>query len=441
MEHRVDSSRIVNIPINTQIQEPWDKMLDRIISYTLASKNCNQGSRYQVENRPSLRDYEDRPESNAKAAVRRLFDRTRDSWEQILKAQALAREAIPRYECGPLRKVIYSRESRIAAATPNKFMGSSIKAPNLLNLPCEVFERILQYTVGSYELNGELLRLNYHGYKYNRSTQLIFYKPRVWADLNVLQICRAFRNLAISYYGPPQENTLPFSPKLDAIVIQGEGLDPFGEDYYVRGVAYPPNLKLQNWNNDHWLHHDGAYMINEERSGVRPWSKVTRISDECLRRPTEITLDIYDGTIFKLKWQGVWDFLGRAFANTRCLKLNISQLDCCVFKASEESEEDPERRYVLHHDFYVFRGLCWALDDAPPNLLFPKLENLQLIKVADYCTRSWPSRYSSAINEKSMELLTMKLIDGTRYILLSKKCKGIITDLQNRVASWFRFAA
>ncbi|KAI1480730.1 hypothetical protein F4774DRAFT_408556 [Daldinia eschscholtzii] len=436
MEDRVDSSRIINIPFDTQLREPWDKILDRVGSCILATKDCNQESCYQLKHRHSLQDYEDNPQKNAKAAVRRLFDRTRDSWEQILKAQTLTREVMPKYECESLPKVICSGKSRIAAAAPNGLMGSSTKASNLLNMPCEVFERILQYTVGRYELKCELLRLNYHGFTDSRLTQLIFYKPRVWADLNVLQICRAFRNLAISHYGQPQENSLPFSPKLDTIVIQGEGLDPFGGTYYVRGVAYPPNLELQNWyNDDLWLYHNGAYMIHEDRPRVRPWSKITRISDECLRRPTEITLDIYDGTVFRFKWESIWCYLGLTFTNASCLKFNISQLDCCVFKASEEGEEGPERRYVSQHDFYVLKGLCWAIDETPPNALFPKLKNLQLIKVADYCTRTWPSRYSSAINEKSMGLLMMKLIDSTSNIVVSRKYKAIVAKWQNRVVS------
>ncbi|KAI0853854.1 hypothetical protein F5Y00DRAFT_269229 [Daldinia vernicosa] len=387
MEHQHDHERTIEVPVNTQLQESWDNTLKRILSFIQCIDKCNLDSQYHSIHRASAQDYVgDDPKPEWASQLKQTFY----SWQQILQSQTpkkIGQFTDEFDEPEPPTKAVYPNHNHKDTAMLSSPTKPKKRKPELLDLPCEVFEHIFEYTVGSYELKGYLLRMcRRTKYRQINSTQLILYKPRAWADLKVLQVCRAFRNLAISYYGFPQENNFPFSPWLDTIVIQGEKLN------YLKpsaGVAYYPNLRLQDWNDDdHWLYYDGVYKINEDVCDVKPWSKVTKISNECLRRPTEITMDIYDGTAYKLHWKHIWHFLGRMFTNTTCLRFNISQVDCCALKKLDGFQDQGLEKYLCH-DITVFYGLGLAIEESPPNRLFPKLESLKLSRVADYCTGTW----------------------------------------------------
>ncbi|KAI1802615.1 hypothetical protein F4811DRAFT_554712 [Daldinia bambusicola] len=402
MDYRNDPSRVLNVPINTHLPEPWFDMMDRIIRFLQATEECNEKSCYQLKDRPNLHDYVRRVKSGARDAFKKDSTQTRIYWERFSQTRILKREPLLIHKRGSHSRVEHPDEASISTVVLRRLKELYVKVSALLNLPCEVFERIFQYVVGCYELKGETLRLRFHAYPGNHATQLIFYKPRTWADLEALHICRAFRNLAISYYGAPKENSLPFSPMLDTLLIRGEGLDKFG-----------------GYNRNHWLYYDGAYFINEEPSGVKPWSKVTRLSNECLRRPIEITIDIHNGTIYKECWLDIWHCLGRLFTNARCLRCHISQPDRCFLESFEEETEKKE--YTLEHDFRALQGLFIAMDTAHPGQLFPSLENLQLVKVADLCTHSWISWYSFPKTRDYMQRLHMWMIDGAEVVQRHKR--------------------
>ncbi|KAI1471109.1 uncharacterized protein F4812DRAFT_455222 [Daldinia caldariorum] len=396
MDCQNDSSRVLNIPISTQFREPWFDMMGRAIRFLQATEECNEKSCYQLKDGPNLQDYAYQVRSGARDIFLSHAMRIQTSWEQFLQSGTLEREAALIHEYVLCSRVQSPGETSNSTAVPKSTEESYTKVSPLLNLPCEVFERIFLYVVGRYELKGETLRLSFHTYSGNLSTQLIFYKPRTWGNLAVLQICRAFRNLAIFYYGVPKEESLPFSPQLDTLFIRGEMLDKFG--------GY--NL---------WLRYDGAYFINAETYGVKPWSKVRKISNECLRRPTEITIDIHNGTIYKECWLEIWYCLGRLFTNARCLKCHISQPDRCFLETFEE-EYTEGKEFNLSHDFYALHGLFVAIGDAPADHLFPNLKNLQLVKVADLCTHPWIGWLSSLETRNYMERLHMWMIDGADIV-------------------------
>ncbi|KAI0130936.1 hypothetical protein F4814DRAFT_456901 [Daldinia grandis] len=392
MELHHDHGRAFKVPVSTQLQEPWSDTLKRIIPLFQCIHECNSNSQYHPKHRASIHGYAG---DNFKPVSMSHVRRTCYSWRQTLESQSPKKKPLftDEYnECGPTTGVICTKQSHKATATPSSPTKRRKRAVGLLDLPCEVFEYIFEYAVGSYELRGDLLRLCRHTYNIqcsqNISTQLILYKPRAWAELNVFQICRAFRNLAISYYGSPQENSFPFSPKLDTIVIHGEGLGYSGEEMTSSGVSYSPNLHLQDWDNDdHWLYYDGVYRFNENMCDVRPWSKVIKTSNKCLRRATEITIDIHDGSTYKTHWKDIWYFLGRTFTNTACLRFNVSQADCCA--RMKPGMDLGAKKYYLSHDIKILHELGFAIEESPPNRLFPKLEALKLVRVVDYCTGIW----------------------------------------------------
>ncbi|KAI1659157.1 hypothetical protein F4813DRAFT_387867 [Daldinia decipiens] len=409
MELQYNHSRAFKVSVNTQLQEPWSKTLERILPFLQCVDECNFDSQYHPKHRASIEYYVG---DHFKPILMSYVGRTFNSWKKILESRTLKKTALFRNQCRSPKKVFHTKQNHRATVTPNNLTRPRKRTLELLDLPCEVFQHIFEYVVGSYELKGDLLRLCRHTppsrYGQNTSTQLILYKPRAWAELKVLRICRAFRNLAISYYGFPQENSFPFSPRLDAIVIQGEELDCFGEERAHSGISCFANLYLQDWNNDdHWLYYDGVYKFNENRYGVRPWSKVTKISNECLRRLNEITIDIHDGSTYKSHWKHIWHFLGRTFTNTTCLRFNISRVDCCARRESIEEQDlglKKKKKYYLSHDIAILRELGLAIEESPPNRLFPKLEALKLVRVADYCTDVW-----SPENRRTRRLLGIKM--------------------------------
>ncbi|KAI2778049.1 hypothetical protein F4815DRAFT_501566 [Daldinia loculata] len=52
-------------------------------------------------------------------------------------------------------------------------------------------------------------------------THMIICEPRTWASISLFQVSRQFRSLAIKDYGEPCEDSLPFSPAIDKLVIIG----------------------------------------------------------------------------------------------------------------------------------------------------------------------------------------------------------------------------
>ncbi|KAI8960658.1 hypothetical protein F5Y11DRAFT_367299 [Daldinia sp. FL1419] len=315
MEHQQCHDRTFRVRVNTQQQEPWDNLLRKLLPFLEFSNECLGDSERDPKLRTIIVDY---GEHHGRAEYERHLTRTLDSWRQILESQTLTQNVLFTDRRESSIEITFPKGTLKPSATSKNCTKPTKKAPQLLDLPCEIFEHIFQHVVGSYEVKGFLLRLFDHGYLRNISTQLILYKPRSWAELKVFHICRAFRHLAICYYGVPQKDGFPFNPKVDTMVIRGEKRNYFGEKRAVCGVAFPPNLKLQDWkDDDHWLYYDGVYSFNETMGRVRPWSKVTKISAECLRKPTEITLDIFDGTAYTiLAWKQVWHFLGQTGLRT-----------------------------------------------------------------------------------------------------------------------------
>lgn len=193
------------------------------------------------------------------------------------------------------------------------------------------------------------------------------------------------------YYGVPQRHGIPFSHKLDTLVVNGEGLDQFGRDEAMDGVAYQPNLLLQDWNDkNHWLLHDGVYSINESPAGVRLWSKIVRMSADFLQRVERIIMMVEDGTTYRREdWEYVWRMISKAFVNTKHVKLNVSCLDNCG--AATPWERQTMNHYKIH-DLRVLGGLGLAARNTSPGDLFQNLKRIEVEKVARFCSHSWRRR-------------------------------------------------
>ncbi|OTA57995.1 hypothetical protein K449DRAFT_449741 [Hypoxylon sp. EC38] len=266
---------------------------------------------------------------------------------------------------------------------------STTQQIHLLDFPVEIVQHIFEYAVGGHELQANLVRMSGHSDQINNSTQLIFYKPRLWADLSVFQVCRAFRTLAIECYGVPQKYGLPFSPKMDTLLIHGEKPDRYPWLEASEGITFPPNLWLMDLENEHhFLSHDNVYSFNYLPADIRPWSTAMVVSDEFLQRVTNITMAVDVGTFYKRQvWIDVWTFLAQKFLNTRCLKFNICHMDVCGATEEITGTHPLEGNYKAH-DTWFLGGLVHAGRNSNYQS-FSKLEALEVEKVATCCSRSW----------------------------------------------------
>ncbi|KAI0830451.1 hypothetical protein F5Y06DRAFT_301895 [Hypoxylon sp. FL0890] len=385
-------NQILNIPITRNNPGAWTNVLRRALEFVKSRTECYKHTheKYDHGAQNYLDDYQ-----------MPVFDERKEElylhWCDLLKSGKWEDEWKPRNEWG---LAIHGARQRTDYNTLAKLRTRPSRGFRLLDLPVEIFMRIFEYAAGgSCELQANVVRLRHHNFPHNDSTQLIFYQPRLWAHLNVFQVCRAFRNLAIEYYGVPRQDSIPFSPKLDTVVVHGEQLDHFGYDDAVDGVAFGPNLWLQDWKNkDHWLLHDGVLSFNYLPRDVRPWSTPTVVSADFLQRPRKITMAIDDGTIYGWCWEQVWRFLGQTFVNTRCLKLDICHMDTCGTTQEQNRTEgwselgETVRGYYKAHDIYVLFGLSSVMCDSYLGKGFLKLEVLEIESVADCCSRSWASR-------------------------------------------------
>ncbi|KAI1411301.1 hypothetical protein F5Y13DRAFT_191576 [Hypoxylon sp. FL1857] len=378
----------LRVSITSRDPDAWTEVLHRTMEFMKARTECyvRTHKKYDHGARGYLEDRMLPLVDNQNEVIYR-------HWKELLESGDWKKHYKPRRGLGPITQEAQQSDTNDALTTPSN------RKFRLLDLPIEIIRLIFEHMVGGpYELHGNLIRLSHHGFPDNDSTQLIFHQPRVWADLVVFRINRAFRNLAIDYYGVPRQDSLPFSHVMDTVVIHGEELDHFGYDDAVEGVAFSPNLWLQDWGNEnHWLLHDGVYSFDCAPSQIKPWTKPMALSADFLQKPRKITMAVDNGTTYQWDWEQVWRLLGKAFVSTRHLKLNICHMDACGFVKELERPQDHEIGEAVSgkykaHDLWVLFGLSSVMYESFVVPYFPKLGVLEVEKITDCCSHMWRSR-------------------------------------------------
>lgn len=191
----------------------------------------------------------------------------------------------------------------------------------------------------------------------------------------------------------PHQHVIPFSPKLDTLVIQGEKVNLIGHPSAIDGVVYEPNLHLRSWSRDSsWLLRNGVHSINDFPIRVRPWSMIAKMSADFLERPRRVVLDVDDSSFHSANdWAEIWEFIGETFTNIQVFKINVCSIDECGGVGRGAEADDHYRG----HDISLLSGLTLAIDVSPAGTLFPNLETLEVEKVAEYC--------SSTLSEMSFD--------------------------------------
>ncbi|OTB01138.1 hypothetical protein M426DRAFT_25851 [Hypoxylon sp. CI-4A] len=320
---------------------------------------------------------------------------TYEVWKKLLKSGKRKIDLIPQDNLQDGKK-LDSIAAKPRASTPTHPKGPTVNSRGIFILPVEIFHIIFDYAVGPYELNANLVRLCHHSdiAVDSDATQLILYKPRLWAEMNIFQICRSFRNEAIRKYGIPRRDSVPFNPKLDTLVVRPELLEHLGFGCTASGITYRPNLRLQNFSaNGYWLLRSGVHYFKETMEDVRPWSRPTETAPDFLQRTRNLTIPVDNGSIYnRSDWRSIWLFLNETFVNAEYIKLNITHHDDCARK--NRSELPGLNGVYNYHDLIFLSTLSHLTRNASIPNAFPNLRMMEMEILRGNCTGSWLQRAS-----------------------------------------------
>ncbi|KAI0384789.1 hypothetical protein F5Y04DRAFT_277521 [Hypomontagnella monticulosa] len=296
-----------------------------------------------------------------------------------------------------------SHQSSLGIRDPiNNDISQNSRTPPLLNLPIEIFKKIFEYASGKYDLRADLVMPDEEklGSLIYKPSRVLFCNTRTWAKMNVFQICRAFRHLAIDYYGIPQRDSLPFSPALDTLVLHSQ--TPPHLDH-MEGNGRPEWVRT--WRKSAF---DGVYGCNNT-PGTNWYmdTPMTMISSDFLHKPTTITVDIGKGSKHcGVTWGDIWLFIGVTFVNVQSVKLRTYQLDSC--KLYRIHGRRAAEIYYRRHDMWVLFGLINAMSRPCMVERFARLKLLEVEKTEEYCTEYNMSYHSASVR------LEFDLIKGVK---------------------------
>ncbi|CAJ2500300.1 Uu.00g031530.m01.CDS01 [Anthostomella pinea] len=303
----------------------WEAIVSEILKFVKCSNECHR--RWENTDYPSIylstRQFSRCSQTN--------HTRVHDEWRELMRSEGVdSLQSRPR-EWWEIRGELVGDEP--------------VKAPNdgpcpILDPPTDVFTMIFEHAAEAPELHAHAMQLKHRGQPTNESTQLIFYKPRRWADMSVFHICRAFRTVAIQYYGEFGCTTIPFNPRLDRIVIHAEQLDCQGSKSPMFGYGYYPCLHVQEeFNMADLMSRDGVYMTPNTRELTSLWNKPTELSPDFLEKVKHVILLMHDRNFYDIAdWASLWKSLSNAFGNAQILKIDICHVDACGVPGDSDDE-------------------------------------------------------------------------------------------------------
>ncbi|KAJ8128725.1 hypothetical protein O1611_g4909 [Lasiodiplodia mahajangana] len=116
------------------------------------------------------------------------------------------------------------KDTNASAALPPVQTSERLTLPELrpVSLPAEIALLIFEYLDEPYELQSHYIKVPYetrHPLVFHQIA-VVFFKPRLWADIPTFQICSATRSQAIKRYGSPGKHWLPFSTLYDSVGVR-----------------------------------------------------------------------------------------------------------------------------------------------------------------------------------------------------------------------------
>ncbi|CAJ2509746.1 Uu.00g056460.m01.CDS01 [Anthostomella pinea] len=282
---------------------------------------------------------------------------------------------------------------------------SSSTCSRLMALPAELLLAVFELAVGQYFLCGRSQCNPSYPLRFPSDwvAQVVVYNPRQWADMNVFRINRAFRSMAIKFYGTPSRRALPFNPKVDIFLIfQDTGVgtnpyvcpameDPNGQSPYLAASGRHEHDRSDDLDEESdiydimaWKRSPGMFYCN---SGDRTGPILTppiQLSSRFLARITHVGLGVLGPCIYDLlQWQAVATMVEILLPRMKVLTFGMWKVDCCYCKDVGFDDEE-----LNQYDFYLVQDL--AVFDAFWNdneQGFPSLTTLKVVKLQAACSR------------------------------------------------------
>jgi hypothetical protein len=274
----------------------------------------------------------------------------------------------------------------------------------LLDLPNELVTMIFMEAAEPYTLEAEtLISL---GIRRHVPKHLIFYAPRTWRAINLYQICRNSRAVAISLYGTPSPNSLPFNANMDKILICAQprvGRGPgsgfaaesylleyqFDPEYTARGPserfeASETPRRHQLFYSRRWTRDSGVYFSNAPRVDASHAIIPKRLSHSFLDRIQVADILLSKGSMYcTFEWVMLLHHLSKFLPRLQQLTVHTHQLDCCGHALWDLNEGE---RYYKAQDMWFLESMrMLPEDERNPARLFPNLSCFTISRVGSMC--------------------------------------------------------
>ncbi|KAI1409838.1 hypothetical protein F5Y13DRAFT_202995 [Hypoxylon sp. FL1857] len=258
----------------------------------------------------------------------------------------------------------------------------------LLDLPIEVFIIIAEMVVGGPYIVQATLCSEYNLDFPGRPMMLAFRPPRSWKSIQILHVCKAFRNAAIKLYGTPHPSSIPFNPARDKLVIS-DLTDLGGINDIVKRRVWRRGVKADNqplitgnrkrcYNME--LNLPGAVT---KQFWLRPFffDRITKIEITATAKPLPSRV-----VTTRDAWAGAFMYLSKLLPNLKTVGISVRNLDDCV----KDPDEQPPESYLKAEDYLLLEGLQLAAEETAkvpdPKSMFPNLERWVVTKLGHYCS-------------------------------------------------------
>lgn len=256
---------------------------------------------------------------------------------------------------------------------------------NLLDLPTELTAMIFMEAAEPHALKAvTFLTWKSLGFL---TKHLVFYAPRTWRDINLFQICRRSRDVAIRLYGNPSRDSLPFNPETDKISICGQlGVTPgLASDFGLVDLMessrclpfflYEPRTAVS-----------GVFYCNVPLYRATSATNFPRLTNSFTSRILVGEILVCEGSIYcHNNWGMVLHHLSRVLPLLQRLTVHTQELDSCSWTLEDLG---PGERFYMARDMWLLESMR-----VPPKYeevtgrLFPNLLSFTINHAGSVCAR------------------------------------------------------
>ncbi|KAI3338822.1 hypothetical protein F4824DRAFT_61424 [Ustulina deusta] len=272
------------------------------------------------------------------------------------------------------------------------------KASNELQpvfLPAEIILHVLEYLNEPYKLQGRVC---------NISPDIVFCKPRMWANIPAFQICHATRAQALKRYGNPSPNSLPFDACVDSVYIQPYPILPCGHPVIPSSERKAHEKILQSEFPEPRYRLSYNNVDGQSASATNPGKQLCddfRDKIQCVEVEASSHPYFYHPDIC---WGQLAVYLGD-LKDIRKLKINLEQHDTCGSSAAGLNTIGDPRYHC--GDLTVLRAFIKHL---------PLIKSLEVFEIEKIMAKCIKGREGDLCSKKFFELLVWHFTDRNKHV-------------------------